>query len=565
MEPSAPQANHLSSALKSAADTARTQLQLSEQQLNSMPELSFEVTKTLNKWPHKKVSRILKLTTESIANIRSGDASQAPSSSFSYDRIIKVVMTDLRTFVIDYKGAGHKYLYQSPVALQIVQEIEARQRLLESSRKWRETLRLHQQFIYKFNDPSPQTRTAALDIAGVEASKNTATADSASSSSLESGTSPETTAIARDRSLSSLLLEGTKAPHGTPETPPWVKSSPVKERLARQSVRHSGQFSGPFHSNSSSALTPATDSGSPAIEEPSSSEEAEIIPTSRPRSLPKRVRLSTVTTHRAKKMNSILGQDDFSRIDAAVLMVLKNQQYEEARVLKHFLDNFSVLEKNPVTLQMNVRNFMDQLKYRLLTPESRTKFQFDRIVLQSKNQEQLESFVEVSIERIVIGPVFEKIMSAILRSNSKVDATLTRTMDALKAKSQQDLHIPSRYISRTEFQFAVLELRDLTREMLPADKMAVVLRCMQAIVSTIKQECAVVDSDNSSGDVLDIGADDLLPILIFVVVQSGIYSIDSQCQYMWSLAAPDDLRGEKGYYLTMLSSAVDYLKDQAPS
>jgi hypothetical protein len=135
----------------------------------------------------------------------------------------------------------------------------------------------------------------------------------------------------------------------------------------------------------------------------------------------------------------------------------------------------------------------------------------------------------------------------------------------MKSKSQADLHIPTRYVSRTEYQFAVLELRDLTREMLPADKLAIVLRCMQAIVSTIKQECAAADNNSGSDDVLDIGADDLLPILIFVVVQSGIYSIDSQCQYMWSLAAPDDLRGEKGYYLTMLSSAVDYLKDQSPS
>jgi hypothetical protein len=414
MEPTSPNSSNLSSALKNAADTARTQLQLSEQQLNSMPELSFEVTKTLNKWPHKKVSRILKLTTESIANIRSADSVQAPSSSYSYDRIIKVIMTDLRTFVIEYKGAGHKYLYQSPVALQIVQEIEARQRLLESSRKWRETLRLHQQFIYKFNDPSPQTRTAALDIAGVESSKSGQPSDLPSTSIIESGASPETTAIARDRSLSSLLLDGTKAPHGTPETPPWVKSSPVKERLARQSVRHSGQFSGPFHSSSNIPSDPSSSSSSESIspsgEESSTSEECGATPSSRSRSLPKRVRLSTVTTHRAKKMTSILGQDDFARIDAAVLMVLKNQQYEEARVLKHFLDNFSVLEKNPVTLQMNVRNFMDQLKYRLLTPESRSKFQFDRVVLQTKNQEQLETFVEVSIERIVIGPIFEKIM-----------------------------------------------------------------------------------------------------------------------------------------------------------
>lgn len=88
------------------------------------------------------------------------------------------------------------------------------------------------------------------------------------------------------------------------------------------------------------------------------------------------------------------------------------------------------------------------------------------------------------------------------------------------------------------------------------------MKCMHAIVTTIKQETDDPEVSANS-EVLDIGADDLLPILIFVVSQSGIHSIDSQCQYMWSLASPDDLRGERGYYLTMLTSAVDYLKDQS--
>lgn len=435
MEPLKP-APTMTAALRSAADAARAQLHLSEQELLAMPELSFEVTKTLNKWPHKKVSRILRLSADCVSNIRSADGNQPPSSSYTYDRIIKVVMTDLRTFVIEYKGAGHKYLYQSAVALQIVQEIEARQRLLEASRKWRETLKLHQQFIYKFNDPSPQTRTAALDIAGVEAPS-----DAADFAITEPSTSPHTNALARERSLSSLLLEGTRAPHSTPETPPWQKINPAQERLSRPStIRYSGEILAQFASGSMStvALLEGSDAESDSsFRAPFPRSEGTTI--ERPRSIPKRVRLSTITTHRAKKLSGILGQDDFARIDASVVMVLKNQTYEEARVLRHFMDNFGVLEKNPVTLQMNVRNFMDQLKYRLLTPESRSKFQFDRIVLQSKSKEQLESFVEASIERIVIGPVFERIMCVV----AKIQATTANSFPGLPPSKQMDKQMPS--------------------------------------------------------------------------------------------------------------------------
>lgn len=59
---------------------------------------------------------------------------------------------------------------------------------------------------------------------------------------------------------------------------------------------------------------------------------------------------------------------------------------------------------------------------------------------------------------------------------------------------------------------------------------------------------------------VDLSADDLLPILIYVVVHSKLGRLESQCQYMWQMSDPADLVGEAGYYLTMLSSAIEYLK-----
>ena len=59
---------------------------------------------------------------------------------------------------------------------------------------------------------------------------------------------------------------------------------------------------------------------------------------------------------------------------------------------------------------------------------------------------------------------------------------------------------------------------------------------------------------------VDLSADDLLPILIYVIVHSTISRLESQCQYMWQMSDPADLVGESGYYLTMFSSAIEYLK-----
>ena len=59
---------------------------------------------------------------------------------------------------------------------------------------------------------------------------------------------------------------------------------------------------------------------------------------------------------------------------------------------------------------------------------------------------------------------------------------------------------------------------------------------------------------------VDLSADDLLPILIYVIVHSTLTRLESQCQYMWQMSDPADLVGESGYYLTMFSSAIEYLK-----
>ena len=54
---------------------------------------------------------------------------------------------------------------------------------------------------------------------------------------------------------------------------------------------------------------------------------------------------------------------------------------------------------------------------------------------------------------------------------------------------------------------------------------------------------------------------DFLPVLIYVLVQCGMVSVEIEADYMWGLLHPSLLTGEGGYYLTSLSSAVLVLKN----
>lgn len=66
---------------------------------------------------------------------------------------------------------------------------------------------------------------------------------------------------------------------------------------------------------------------------------------------------------------------------------------------------------------------------------------------------------------------------------------------------------------------------------------------------------------SSGGKGLMLGADDFLPLFVWVLVQSGMIAAEIEAEYMWGLLHPSLLSGEGGYYLTTLSSAVHVLKN----
>lgn len=68
-------------------------------------------------------------------------------------------------------------------------------------------------------------------------------------------------------------------------------------------------------------------------------------------------------------------------------------------------------------------------------------------------------------------------------------------------------------------------------------------------------------SSPENGEPVVLGADDFLPLFVWVLVQSGMVAAEIEAEYMWGLLHPSLLSGEGGYYLTTLSSAVHVLKN----
>jgi len=73
--------------------------------------------------------------------------------------------------------------------------------------------------------------------------------------------------------------------------------------------------------------------------------------------------------------------------------------------------------------------------------------------------------------------------------------------------------------------------------------------------------CFFQQVKSSNQRCVTLGADDFLPLFVWVLVQSGMLAAEIEADYMWGLLHPSLLSGEGGYYLTTLSSAVHVLKN----
>lgn len=59
---------------------------------------------------------------------------------------------------------------------------------------------------------------------------------------------------------------------------------------------------------------------------------------------------------------------------------------------------------------------------------------------------------------------------------------------------------------------------------------------------------------------MTLSADELLPLIVWVMVRGKFVDAEIEAEYMWGLLHPSLLTGEGGYYLTTLSSAVHVIK-----
>ncbi|KAL4238463.1 E3 ubiquitin protein ligase rin2 [Mactra antiquata] len=219
-------------------------------------------------------------------------------------------------------------------------------------------------------------------------------------------------------------------------------------------------------------------------------------------------------------------------------------------------------DSNPHNITRNVRQFMTGIKNYLV---KHGEGELENLIERERNQLgkdeilNIDAIIEGSLHVCVIQPLKQDIYRLfvneytrngnlkLLSSNIKYARTKTAEeigiRKGLSPPDDSTLELIKHYFTRMQKSYSPLKK----------------LEHLLSATSSIYKCVAVSNKGNSSPPAF--GADDFLPMLIYVLIQCGMVSVEIEADYMWGLLHPSLLNGEGGYYLTSLSSAVLVLKN----
>ncbi|NWW13459.1 VP9D1 protein, partial [Oreocharis arfaki] len=151
------------------------------------------------------------------------------------------------------------------------------------------------------------------------------------------------------------------------------------------------------------------------------------------------------------------------------------------------------------------------------------------------------------------------------------EAALARSMERHRHASPADMGLASRLFpptpGRPAYASAVQDLRLIPLETCPRRKLECIVRALRGICECAEEYCGTRDARSLATAAImadsaccHSGADDLLPILSYVVLQTGLPQLLSECAALEEFIHEGYLIGEEGYCLTSLQSALSYVE-----
>ncbi|KAG4079238.1 hypothetical protein HA402_006961 [Bradysia odoriphaga] len=157
----------------------------------------------------------------------------------------------------------------------------------------------------------------------------------------------------------------------------------------------------------------------------------------------------------------------------------------------------------------------------------------------------------VCIERVLLQRLYRQVMFPNDDGDVSRDEVLRehiRKLSQLISPSHPALRIPQEFLVEAPWPFAQQQISYISAYKTPREKVQCVVRSITSIMNLLQMASSRVPS-----------ADDLVPVLIYVVIKANPPYLLSTIQYVNAFIG-EKLEGEDHYWWTQFSSAVTFIK-----
>ncbi|KAK5916299.1 hypothetical protein CgunFtcFv8_011297 [Champsocephalus gunnari] len=199
-------------------------------------------------------------------------------------------------------------------------------------------------------------------------------------------------------------------------------------------------------------------------------------------------------------------------------------------------------------LLQEIRQMMTQLKsYLLQSTELQAMLEPHQY-----SEEKLESIAEAALCKSVLKPLREHIYQSLekLRTNDSSLKQLAQNQSVILGSTTTALGVTTAVPEASAMEKISIKLGNVHLEYSPQKKIELMLKACKIIYDSM-----AVSSPGRAH-----GADDFLPVMMYVLARSNLANLQLDVEYMMELMDPALALGEGSYYLTTTYGALEHIK-----
>ena len=158
-----------------------------------------------------------------------------------------------------------------------------------------------------------------------------------------------------------------------------------------------------------------------------------------------------------------------------------------------------------------------------------------------------------NLERYIMNRIAEVAFNTVQVSDQ--DNLLATRMKLLSFIGPEALEIKESLRNDMVLALARDELRKMNSYRTPSEKVECIVKCAAVIFSSLN----LARGKDGKNDDQIAGADDFLPMFIYVVLKSDVPKLVSNCEFISSFHNPSRLLSKNGYCFVNLQSAIEFI------